>query len=166
MRYLVVVDRFSGFPFAFRLHHTTTKDVTDILIFWFDAILGWPMVIRSDGGPQFRSEEFEKFCASMHIKQELSSSYNPQSNGLAEAAVKQTKHLLAKCLYTGEDFNAALLEYRNTPRADGYSPAQMFFGRRQRTRLPTLPLQSPAHQHGGGRGSAGGDSRGGQGAVR
>ena len=139
MRYLVVVDRFSGFPFAFRMHGTTTRDVTDIISFWFDAILGWPMAIRSDGGPQFRSEEFEAFCKAMHIKHELSSSYNPQSNGLAESAVKQTKYLLAKCLYTGEDFNAALLEYRNTPRADGFSPAQMFFGRRQRTRLPTLP---------------------------
>ena len=29
---------------------------------------------------------------------------------------------------------------RNTPRTDGYSPAQLMFGRRQRTALPTLPL--------------------------
>ena len=96
------------------------------------------MAIRSDGGPQFRSEEFNDWCRAMAIKHETSSSYYPQSNGLAEAGVKATKYLLAKCLHTGEDFNAALLEYRNTPRADGYSPAQMFFGRRQRTRLPTL----------------------------
>ena len=33
---------------------------------------------------------------------------------------------------------AALLEWRNTPRADGYSPAQAFFGRRLRTKLPSL----------------------------
>ena len=30
----------------------------------------------------------------------------------------------------------SLLEYRNTPRKDGFSPAQMMFGRRQRTKLP------------------------------
>eukprot|EP00095_Tigriopus_kingsejongensis_P004779 maker-scaffold77_size404793-snap-gene-2.13 protein:Tk04779 transcript:maker-scaffold77_size404793-snap-gene-2.13-mRNA-1 annotation:"achain crystal structure of a glutaminyl cyclase from ixodes scapularis" len=29
--------------------------------------------------------------------------------------------------------------WRNTPRADGYSPAQILFGRRQGTGLPTLP---------------------------
>ena len=36
-------------------------------------------------------------------------------------------------------FSLSLLEWRNTPRADGFSPAQLFFGRRQRTLLPTLP---------------------------
>ena len=35
-----------------------------------------------------------------------------------------------------------LYDWRNVPRADGYSPAQLLFGRRQRTSLPLLPFQN------------------------
>ena len=49
------------------------------------------------------------------------------------------KFLLEK---VGEDFNkfsSSLLEFRNTPNLSGKSPAQMFFGRRLRGKLPHLP---------------------------
>ena len=36
----------------------------------------------------------------------------------------------------GEDFRQALLAWRNTPRADGYSPVFAFLGRHLRGRLP------------------------------
>ena len=35
-----------------------------------------------------------------------------------------------------------LYEWRNVPRSDGYSPAQLMFGRAQRTSLPSLPSQN------------------------
>ena len=35
----------------------------------------------------------------------------------------------------------ALHAWRNVPRADGYSPAMLLFGKRQHTKLPTLPFQ-------------------------
>ena len=53
---------------------------------------GWPTHIRTDGGPQFWSE-FKEFCTAHGITHELSSPYNPESNGLAEAAVKSLKRL-------------------------------------------------------------------------
>ena len=37
------------------------------------------------------------------------------------------------------DFGKALLEYRNTPRIDGLSPAQWYLGRRQRTNVVVSP---------------------------
>ena len=37
----------------------------------------------------------------------------------------------------GKIFSSALLEWSCTPRADGYSPAEAFFGRRPRSRLPS-----------------------------
>ena len=52
--------------------------------------------------------------------------------------MKSAKYLIEKCLAKNEDVEAALLEWRNTPKADGYSPAQAFFGRRLRTKLPSL----------------------------
>ena len=134
--YLVLVDRYSGFFFVERLKKTTTADVTKKLRDWF-LEHGFPTVIRSDGGPQYRSN-FDSFCTSYNITHETTSPYNPQSNGLAESAVKNAKYLLKKCTNEGSSYREALLEWRNLPRADGLSPAELFFGRRQKTQLPTF----------------------------
>ena len=134
--YLVMIDRYSGFPFVARLRSTTTTAVLNILDSWF-LDFGYPNVLRSDGGPQFRSE-FEEFCDFNLIKKETSSPYYPQSNGLAEAAVKQTKNLLLKYDCNWSNFRPALLAWRNTPKDDGVSPAEMFFGQRQNFGLPSL----------------------------
>ena len=52
---------------------------------WFN-LLGWPEIIHTDGGPQFRSE-FEEFCK-FFIHHKLLSPCHPESNGLVVAAVK------------------------------------------------------------------------------
>ena len=49
--YIVLVDRFTGF-ICCQVNKTCTS--------WFD-LLGWPETIRTEGGPQFRSE-FDEFC--------------------------------------------------------------------------------------------------------
>ena len=104
---------------------------------WFN-LLGWPQSIRSDGGPQFRGD-FVQFCLSNGIKHELSAPYNPRSNGLAESGVKIVKSILIKCLGEGKDIQRALYEWRNAPRAHGFSPAQLMFGRSQNMLLPQPP---------------------------
>jgi len=138
--WLVMVDRYSGFPFTKRLRSTTSEAVTSALTAWF-VDWGYPEKIRSDGGPQFRAK-FVEYCERKNIVHELSSPYNSQSNGLAEAAVKNVKYLLAKCAEGKEDFAVALLEWRNVPRANGVSPAQAFLGRRQRGNLPQINKNS------------------------
>ena len=135
-QWLVMVDRFSGFPFAKKLTKTTSSAVCSALLKWFTD-WGFPRIVRSDGGPQFRSE-FRAFCTQWEIVHELSSPYNPTSNGLAEAAVKNVKKLIRRSAKDRVDFNLALFYFRNLPRADGYSPAQMVFGRRQSGQFPVL----------------------------
>ena len=71
----------------------------------------------------------------MAIKHEPSCSYNPQSNGHAEQAVKTVKSLLKKT-DTFDQFKVALTDRRNMPRFDGLFPAQWFLGYRQRTATP------------------------------
>jgi hypothetical protein len=136
--YLLMVDRYSGFPWVHKLTKTDSAAVVRQLERWF-SLWGYPGIIRSDGGPQFASAAFRAFCWDRDVTQETSSPYNPSSNGLAEAAVKNCKKLLLKCIAEDEDYQEALLEFRNCPRADGYSPAQLMFGRRMRTRLPVIP---------------------------
>ena len=75
----------------------------------------------------------------MGCKSELSSAYNPASNGLAEAGVKNVKTLLKKCMDSKECFETALAEFRIAPREDGFSPAELFYRRQVRGLLPELP---------------------------
>ena len=69
-----------------RKTRTSTSNVLMQLEMWFPDF-GWPLFIRSDNGPQFGSE-FAFFFKSHGVTHELSSPYNPESNGLAEAAMK------------------------------------------------------------------------------
>jgi hypothetical protein len=134
--WLVMVDRYSGWPFAEKMKGSDTASVCNQLARWFN-LLGWPASIRTDGGPAFRLK-FAEFCRNHGMEHELSSAYSAQSNGLSEAAVKACKHLLAKTMEQGEEFEEALAAYRNTPRADGFSPAQLMLGRRMKGPLPVL----------------------------
>ena len=43
---------------------------------------------------------------------------------------------MSKCIETGQDPDRALYEWRNVHKSDGYSPAQLLFGRKQFTSLP------------------------------
>ena len=103
--------------------------------------VGWPTAIRTDGGPQFRSE-FPQFCDKHGIKHELSSPYNPESNGLAEAAVKNIKAIITRCHKERENIKLAIAAWRNMARTDGVSPSQLFYGRRQRQLLPLTGEQA------------------------
>jgi len=138
--YLVVVDRYSGFPWVTRLTNLDTATI----IKTFQAIFndfGYPECIRTDGGPQFR-EKFTRWCRENNIIHEQSSPYNPQSNGLAEAAVKNMKRLVVACRMEKADLASALLEWRSTPRTDGVSPALALLKREPRTKTPMLNLRT------------------------
>ena len=51
--FLVMVDRYSGWPEVQKMTKLDTKAVTEVLKTWFMQH-GRPNRIRSDGGPQFR----------------------------------------------------------------------------------------------------------------
>ena len=78
----------------------------------------------------------EQYC--IHPGQ--SSPYNPQSNGHAERNVGIIKQLILKTEndIDSQQFLDGIAQLRNTPRADGYSPCQVVFGRSVRTLIPTL----------------------------
>ncbi len=69
--WLVVVDRYSGFPIVRQLHSMSSAAVIRQLdsIFWE---FGLPNRVRSDGGPQFASSEFADFLAALDVTHEIS----------------------------------------------------------------------------------------------
>ena len=137
--YLICIDHWSGYPFYQLLRPLASDATLKILTSWFN-LFGWPSSIRSDGGLQFCGE-FPRFCEKHGIGHELSASYNPKSNDLAEAGVKSVKNILRKCVSSRADPVFMLYQWQNVPRSDGYSPTQLMFGHCQRTCLPTLPSQ-------------------------
>ena len=134
--HLILTDRYSGWAEVKPLTKLDTSAIIAVLEDWFIDV-GKPERIRSDGGPQFRTE-FKQWCKDQDIHHELSSAHHHESNGHAEVAVKEMKHLLEKT-NSWQEFRRALREYRNNPRYDHLSPAQWALGRRQRTDIPALP---------------------------
>ena len=131
--YLVYVDRKTGWPCVAKIGRTASStDVIHAIRGWF-ANVGVPRILTTDGGPQFSSRRFADFCSRWGVTHLSSSPHYPQSNGHAEAAVKAMKTLILKTTSNGDlnvdSFQRGLLEWHNTPRANGESPAQALFHR-------------------------------------
>ena len=123
-KWIVLVDRYSGYAWMSELKRTDMATVLGQLSDWFTGV-GWPTSIRSDRGPQFRTE-FSLFCSQHGIKHKLSSPYNSELNGLAEAAVKNIKSIITRCNKEGENIKLAIATWRNMAQMDGASPSQLF----------------------------------------
>ena len=102
------------------------------------ARYGCPDQVISDNGPQFTSDNFQKFPGTWEFEHLTSILGNPKANGKVEFAVKTAKNLLRKALDSGRDPCMSILEYRNTPTQGlDSSSAQRLMNRRTKTLLPT-----------------------------
>lgn len=142
--FLVITDKYSGWSEVYGYSRgVNTKAVTGSCMKWMTTF-GVPVSMTTDGGPQFKGEEFKAFCHKWGIAHDQSSPHHPKANSHAEAAVKTAKDLIKKTTSNGNinegQFLRALIEHRNTPRADGLSPAMRVFGRPTRTPLPSHPV--------------------------
>ncbi|UYV61878.1 K02A2.6-like [Cordylochernes scorpioides] len=139
-QYLVMVDRFSGWINVTQCGRAPTSTTVIRHLQKWMADYGIPEILTSDNGPQFSSQEFRSWTKRWNIEHSTSSPHFPQSNGLAEAAVKAIKYLISKTTTNGnlksDTFLESLMEFRNTPKAEGRSPAQIVFGAPTRTKLP------------------------------
>ena len=132
--YVLLVDYFSRYLEIAPLKNSTSQEVINHLKSFF-ARHGIPEMVFSDNGPQYSAAEFSKFAEEWGFTHLTSSPRYPQSNGEAERAVKTVKSMLKKC----KDPYLALLTYRSTPIHNGYSPAELLFGRKVRSTLPLTP---------------------------
>ena len=137
---LVYADRLSGWPVIHRWKRDpTAREVMQAVIENF-VELCVPMRFRSDNGPQFDAGIFRDAMERWGVARGNSTPHYSQSNGHAEAAVKAVKELVEKISSSGdldtEEFQQGLLEFRNTPRENGLSPAQMLFGHQLRSIIP------------------------------
>ena len=91
------------------------KVITELLKIWEYSV---PVKLYTDGGPQFASNETAEFLARWKVINVMSSPHYPQSNGIAEEAVKEAKRLIGANLKNGkvdqEGLTAGLAVHRNT----------------------------------------------------
>jgi transposase InsO family protein len=140
--FLIIVDAHSKWTEVHHMKSTTTEKTMETMRRVF-AQHGVPLELVSDNGPQFTSENFEKFLKLNNIKHLKSPAFHPSTNGEAERFVqtfkkgmKARKHLKNSWNMKIMDF---LLSYRTTPHSmTRRTPAELLVGRNLRTRLDAL----------------------------
>lgn len=147
---LIVVDSHSKWIEAIPMKSSTTHATIEALRTLFSTF-GLPRTLVSDNGPQFTSWEFNTFTKLNNIVHLRTAPYHPQSNGLAERAVRTVKYSLKKNVQGSLKTRLAriLHRYRRTPQAGGRTPAQLLMGYDLRSRLdnavsiPPSPVDRP-----------------------
>ncbi|XP_055543057.1 uncharacterized protein K02A2.6-like [Wyeomyia smithii] len=132
---LVSVDHYSNYFDVDFLNSQNTSAVLECSKRNFSR-LGIPRQVITDSGKQFTSQKWQQFVKTYGIRHTTSAPYHHEANGKAESSIKIAKNVLKKALEDGKDIWLALLEWRNTPQADGYSPIQKLMGRSSRGLFP------------------------------
>ena len=94
--YVIIVDYFSFWSKVFLSRKPDSTNVMHAIKEAFSRY-GIPLEVISDNGPLYTSREFRLSKSQWQFVHTTNSSHCPQSNGLAECAVKAVKRLIKKC---------------------------------------------------------------------
>ena len=111
--YLIVADYHSKYPFVYKLPSTESTTINCCLKSLF-AEQSVQVILRSDIGPQFSSNNFRKFADEYGFRHVSSSPHYQQSNIFIESPVKIVKKSLTKAKKSGLNPALAMLCLRTT----------------------------------------------------
>ncbi|XP_060587297.1 uncharacterized protein K02A2.6-like [Ruditapes philippinarum] len=137
--FFVLVDAYSKWPIVKIMQTTTTSKTIEILRSIF-ADFGICDELVSDNGPQFISDEFQKFLSQNGVKHIRGAPYHPKTNGLAERFVQTFKQALKASKNDSGTLQTKLsrflMQYRNSEHSTTKeTPAKLMFGRTLTTRF-------------------------------
>ncbi|XP_052224142.1 uncharacterized protein K02A2.6-like [Dreissena polymorpha] len=104
--------------------------------------MGIPRKVKSDNGAPFNSQNFKEFAIKYGFQHHRVTPLHPQANGTAEAFMKPLIKALTTACTEGFQLRQGLcnflLNYRSIPHpSKGRSPAEIMFGRKLKTKIPT-----------------------------
>ena len=137
---LVVHDDYSRFPVVEILYSTSSKAVIPILDKIF-ALLGSPVTLKTDNGPPFNSDEFQKFSEYIGFQHQKITPLWPRANAECERLMKSLAKVIRIAKIENKNWRQELYTflraYRSTPHSTTQkSPAETLFHRTFRTQLP------------------------------
>ncbi len=148
---LVVIDRYSRFPEVEIIKSTRASVVIPKLEKIF-SVHGFPDILKTDNGPPFSGNDFQKYLKTLGIKHELSTPYWPQANG----EVERFNQPLGKALQTAvsegkvwkQELYRFLLQYRTTPHSTTkVAPCELLFNRSVKGKFPSLTKNRVLNKH-------------------
>lgn len=139
---LVVVDYFSRYYEYDVMTSTTSEKIIDSLESIFSRH-GLPVTIKSDNGPQFRSEQFRLYCEENGITHNKTTPKYAQANGEVERQNASLMKRIRIAQSDGLDWKKELRKYVTVYRSITHpstnkSPAELLFNRKIRGKLPEL----------------------------
>ena len=138
----IIIDQYSKYPEVDVLTSTSFQKLKPVLDRIFSTH-GVPETLTTDNGPPYSSDAMSEYSKHMGFQLTPVTPDDPQSNGFAENFVKQMCKLVHTAVAEKKDPRAEvhnyLLHYRATPHSTTeYSPAELLFGRRIKTKLPQI----------------------------
>ena len=130
---LTMIDFASRWIEAIPLKEITAESICHALLSIFTRF-GFPEIILSDNGTQFRSQITAAFTHMLNITQTFAARYRPQANGAVERANQSIKTMLRKVVNDKQAewdrfLPLVLFAYREIPHeSTGFSPCELVFG--------------------------------------
>lgn len=141
--YLIVVDAHSKWPeiINFKSNTKAYRLIEEFRVLF--SRFGLPLHCVTDGGPQFKSVEFQNFLKNNGVKHSFSPPYHPATNGAAENFVQTFKDKVDKIVKGGKSLEKAinmfLFDYRSIEHCTTKrSPAYLVYKKEIRTRFDLL----------------------------
>ena len=156
---LTMIDHFSGWCIAVPVINPTAEVVVQALLERLICQFGVPRRLLTDRGRQFDSSLMRSFCRMLNIKQLMTNSFNPQSNGKVERVNGTIKSSINAIVANPDTslpwpqlLQPSIFAYNtSTSEATGMSPYYALFGREAvsqvirwlATRKVTMIMQYP-----------------------
>jgi hypothetical protein len=131
---LVILDVSSGFiilrPLQNHEAETIARELFDVF-----CLIGFPPILSSDSGPEFRNQILKRLNEILHINHRFITPYNPQANGKVERSIGTIKSSLIKVLSETNQLWPQALPFvqfcynRKIQSLTNLSPYYMMFGR-------------------------------------
>ena len=101
----MIIDNFSKFLKSYAVKSNNSENAL-LCIKDFCNFIGFPKILQSDNGTEYKNELIKEYCESNNIQQIFCSPRHPQTNGVIETAHKETRrYILDKLSTCNKDIN-------------------------------------------------------------